>query len=68
LGWGIFNFVEGLVDHEVLGVHHVNELVAPSQRVYWDIAFLIWGLVMIVVGWCLLKSGKQETAYADRRA
>jgi uncharacterized membrane protein len=22
-GWGIFNVVEGLIDHQILGVHHV---------------------------------------------
>lgn len=24
-GWGLFNLVEGLVDHEILGLHHVRE-------------------------------------------
>src|SRR4051794_2764953 len=23
LGWGLFNFVEGLIDHFLLGIHHV---------------------------------------------
>ena len=23
LGWGIFNLVEGIIDHEILGIHHV---------------------------------------------
>jgi uncharacterized membrane protein len=22
-GWGLFNFVEGLIDHQILGIHHV---------------------------------------------
>jgi uncharacterized membrane protein len=68
LGWGIFNFVEGVVDHQILGVHHVNELVAHSQRIYWDMGFLLWGLAMIMIGWQLIKSGKQEAPYAQRRA
>ncbi len=25
LGWGIFNLVEGLIDHELLQVHHVYQ-------------------------------------------
>ena len=25
VGWGLFNLVEGLIDHEILRVHHVNE-------------------------------------------
>src|ERR1700710_1245416 len=48
LGWGIFNVVEGIIDHELLGVHHVTELVPLSQRIYWDSAFLAWGAAMIV--------------------
>jgi len=60
LGWGLFNFVEGIVDHEILGVHHVNETVALSQRVYWDMGFLAWGLGMILIGWILMRAGRRE--------
>ncbi len=67
LGWGWFNVVEGLVDHELLGVHHVNERVAPGQRIYWDIGFLAWGLAMIAGGWLLLRRGKAETARGPGR-
>jgi len=62
LGWGIFNSVEGVIDHEMLGVHHVNELVAPSLRIYWDVGFLVWGLTMIVVGWWLIRTGEKVTS------
>src|SRR5215207_9297441 len=24
-GWGLFNLIEGLVDHQLLGIHHVRE-------------------------------------------
>jgi uncharacterized membrane protein len=61
LGWGIFNVVEGVIDHEVLGVHHVNELVPLRQRVYWDIAFLVWGAAMLVGGWAFFRSNQRET-------
>ena len=62
LGWGLFNVVEGVIDHQVLGVHHVNELVPLSQRKYWDIGFLAWGAAMIAGGWALLRSGRRDTA------
>ena len=26
LGWGLFNFIEGLIDHQILGIHHVHHL------------------------------------------
>ena len=61
LGWGVFNIAEGLIDHELLGVHHVNETVPKSQWIYWDMAFLAWGLVMLLGGWTLLRLGQAET-------
>ncbi len=64
LGWGAFNVVEGIIDHEVLGVHHVNELVAQDQRIYWDMAFLLWGAAMFAGGLMLLKIGERETRIA----
>jgi uncharacterized membrane protein len=60
-GFGIFNLVEGLVDHHLLGIHHVNETVPPEQWVYWDVAFLAWGAAMLIGGRFLLKTGEQQT-------
>jgi uncharacterized membrane protein len=60
LGFGIFNCVEGMIDHELLGIHHVNELVPPEQRLPWDIAFLVWGALMVIVGWLLWRSGLKD--------
>jgi uncharacterized membrane protein len=31
MGFGIFNLVEGIVDHHLLGIHHVNETVPREQ-------------------------------------
>lgn len=61
IGFGGFNLVEGLVDHQLLGIHHVNETVPPGRWIYWDVGFLLWGAVMLIVGWFLLKSGEQQT-------
>ena len=61
-GWGAFNLVEGLVDHQLLGVHHVNETAPRSQWVYWDMGFLIWGAAMIVAGGLLFRSGRARAA------
>jgi MYXO-CTERM domain-containing protein len=47
MGWGLFNVVEGVVDHHLLGVHHVLERLGPSM---WDYAFLAWGAAMLAVG------------------
>ncbi len=61
MGFGIFNLVEGIVDHQILGLHHVNETVPEAQWLYWDIGFLAWGALMLIVGWVLYKSGKQQS-------
>ena len=54
-GWGIFNVVEGLVDHQVLGIHHVrDDLGAPLS---WDIGFLVVSVVLVVAGLALYRRG-----------
>ncbi|WP_210440019.1 DUF2243 domain-containing protein [Nocardioides xinjiangensis] len=59
-GWGGFNLVEGLVDHQLLGVHHVrDDLGGPLA---WDLAFLALGALQVVVGWWVARSGSQELA------
>ena len=58
-GWGLFNLVEGLVDHHVLHVHHVVERHGLSG---WDWAFLGSGVVFIVAGWLLGRAGASSTA------
>jgi uncharacterized membrane protein len=65
LGFGLFNVVEGIVDHHLLGIHHVNETVPMSQWIYWDIGFLVWGAVMLFTGWALLKTGQEQTRYLE---
>ncbi len=56
-GWGGFNVVEGLIDHQILGVHHVRP--GPDQLLY-DIGFLIWGAVMLAIGVLLLRRPTPE--------
>jgi uncharacterized membrane protein len=51
IGWGLFNLVEGLVDHHLLGVHHVrDDLGAPPV---WDLGFLAAGALLVAAGWWL---------------
>ncbi len=57
-GWGVFNLVEGLVDHQLLGIHHVrDDLGAPLG---WDLAFLASGLLLIAAGLALARSGRRR--------
>ena len=59
-GFGLFNIVEGIVDHHLLGLHHVNETVPREQWIYWDIGFLVWGAAMLLFGLKLLRDGRRE--------
>ncbi|HEU5063614.1 MAG TPA: DUF2243 domain-containing protein [Solirubrobacterales bacterium] len=53
LGWGLFNLVEGLVDHHLLGLHHVrDDLGAPLG---WDLGFLTFGALLALAGWALIR-------------
>ncbi|WP_329246889.1 DUF2243 domain-containing protein [Actinoallomurus sp. NBC_01490] len=53
-GWGLFNLVEGLLDHQILGIHHVR--TGPHQ-LWWDIGFLVLGAVLLLVGYLVQRSG-----------
>jgi uncharacterized membrane protein len=56
-GWGVFNLVEGTIDHEVLGIHHVrDDLGGP---VGWDIGFLVFGVLLVVGGLLLSRAGER---------
>lgn len=62
IGFGAFNVVEGIIDHHLLGIHHVNETVPRDQWIFWDLGFLLWGAIMLVAGWALLRAGRRESA------
>ena len=65
-GWGGFNLVEGLIDHQILGLHHVrDDLGAPLG---WDLAFLALGALLILGGLALGRSGQRMAHDRDLQA
>lgn len=48
IGWGIFNLVEGTVNHHLLGIHHVRDDVDDST--WWDVGFLVSGAALLIAG------------------
>jgi uncharacterized membrane protein len=54
VGWGLFNLVEGTVDHQLLGVHHVRDDLGGPLR--WDLGFLAFGALLLLAGWLLARS------------
>lgn len=58
-GWGLFNLVEGVIDHHILNVHHVVERLGQSG---FDFAFLaVGGLFMIGLGLAVIRSGRDDS-------
>ena len=54
LGWGIFNLVEGVIDHHLLGIHHVRDM--PQHVPLYDWLFLaIGGVGLLALGWGLAR-------------
>lgn len=55
IGFGLFNLVEGLVNHQILGLHHVNETAPREHWLWWDLGFLTSGVLLIGAGWGLVR-------------
>ena len=56
-GWGLFNFVEGVIDHHLLGVHHVHP---GGGELAWDLAFLASGILLVGLGWMGIRRGRRD--------
>jgi uncharacterized membrane protein len=47
-GWGAFNLLEGVIDHHILGIHHVKANVPALDPVFLGVgAALLLGGVAI---------------------
>ena len=57
IGWGVFNLVEGVIDHEVLQIHHVYQN-DPHQFLLWDLVFLASGVSFLVIGGRIVKTAR----------
>ena len=54
LGWGLFNLVEGIINHHLLDLHHVRDL--PAHVPLYDWLFLgIGGLGFILFGCAIAR-------------
>ncbi|GAA0664378.1 DUF2243 domain-containing protein [Natronoarchaeum mannanilyticum] len=65
-GWGLFNLLEGLINHQLLGIHHVNP-AGPGPTLLWDLAFLAWGAAFLLGGALIVsRSPAAGTASSGR--
>jgi uncharacterized membrane protein len=53
LGWGIFNIIEGIIDHQVLKLHNVREISDNPEA--WNLGFLGLSVLLIAGGYLLTK-------------
>lgn len=65
LGWGLFNLIEGAIDHHVLHLHHVVERLGVSA---YDYAFLGSGVLLIAGGWLAIRGDAPSPEFGTRRA
>ena len=57
LGWGLFNAIEGIVDHHILGIHHVHP---GSAELAWDLGFVASGVLMAVAGYLSIRAARGD--------
>ena len=58
LGWGLFNIVEGVIDHHLLKLHNVMEL--SSDHNTGNFLFLGISVVMLIIGYRLVHNAGQH--------
>jgi uncharacterized membrane protein len=60
MGWGLFNVIEGIIDHQILGIHHVAEYT--DNKLPADLAFLAFGAALILLGAVLIRDASMAGA------
>ncbi|MBD2197211.1 MULTISPECIES: DUF2243 domain-containing protein [Calothrix] len=58
IGAGLFNVVEGVINHQILGIHHVKPGV---NQLAWDLGFLALGALLAIVGWIMLNQEQNSS-------
>jgi uncharacterized membrane protein len=55
LGFGAWHLLDAVLNHWLLGLHRINELVADPLP--WDLVFFGLGCAAVLLGWLLLRRG-----------
>jgi uncharacterized membrane protein len=59
LGWGLFNLIEGVIDHQLLGLHHVHP---GENQLGWDLGFLGLGVLLGIAGCASILGDRADRA------
>lgn len=58
LGGGVFNVIEGIVDHHLLKIHRVKP--GDPNALAYDLAFLAIGFIFIMIGYVIQRNQKEK--------
>lgn len=58
IGWAVFNIFDSIVNHHLLGLHHVNP--GPNQLL-WEVVFTVLSLLLLLIGGLLVRRGMRST-------
>jgi len=58
VGWGVFNLVEGVLNHHILQIHRVQP--AASNPLVYDLGFLVLGALLVVGGLAIQRMGSSR--------
>lgn len=62
VGWGLFNMVEGTINHHILRIHHVR---SGEYQTLWDVGFLLLGLLLVIGGWSVQRTARPLERASD---
>ena len=52
VGWGVFNVLDSILFHWLLGLHHIR---MGEHELAYDLAFFAFGLALIAGGWAVAR-------------
>jgi len=60
MGGGVFNMIEGIINHHILQIHRVKP--GDPHALAYDLGFLAIGLLLFIIGYYIRQSGKSQDA------
>ncbi len=63
MGWAVFNLLEGVASHHLLGLHHVR---MGASALAYDLAFLAGSVVLLALGWAIARERARVPARPRR--
>ena len=66
MGCGLFNFFEGIINHQILGIHHV--LPGNPHQFLFDMLYLANGVLFFVIGAWLVRSPRKNRNIPARKS